>query len=1323
MHNHYTVLGLADNGLDTDGHSYSEYSIRDAYRTMALQYHPDKLQNNPEASERFQKLRASYDVLRDPNTRFAFDQALRSNPEVFQSEDSHLFILLPEFINDDPEEKTIVDPNPNAVMPYIPRGTDLTNLIASAKYDGCQILAWAEAQVTFAKAAFENASILSLLSLTEKFELLIIISSQLSNKEAAQFLKNKRADLLLEKVIEGNSEYCEAFNSACAKRNNISSVLLDHIPEEATAQLTTPVLLTMHAPTNLEAKEAGKEALLNRIPSMRLAELIALIDRDSYIRQAIKQRATSEQKKKLDSYFKLKNNPSLFFDSSTLKDHVLILGIDVFTLPLTFIQELPALTILLKQENFLAWFNCLLLQDKETLLYAFLFVAPRALELYQQCSKLYQDCLEIGDDDRLASQITFLNKQIKSYEEMLFLPTNLALIEHMDQEEFSRFLSSDAITKLKSKEIIAIIRGWILNYPELAQILESEDIFLNQKSPISPDIFSIILQSPCLPQLRLETQQKLVSLCCEYDVWPIIEIPIFKEGRDAAKEFKKYLNSYSWILKIDYQTCSRLLAITGFYPKLLNLVTQDIDLMLLLISHQYYKNGHSPKHPINPTWITKILISGKPEQISAFFEFAENMPDLVIEFLANNTKGYEPKLTIRILNQINISKKTFSDRYITGELLHNTTHDWTSARICELANDLQDKLAAYKELLSRLSPDNDFKNNDNELQTLITLLKKTGLNVATYNAIILQLPLPLKSAIKWIMAYVSNEFFIPKAVQELLNKEKTDSVAEEELLYQFATIAKHFITQHHSQISGAVLLKIQDAHGTALQPMLEKFKLIPRISYAKKLARVSSQIQEEKEPQFENNKATEVTPEKLIDNFNRFISQASPEVLAATFITDVEPALAALVTNSEKHAIDFLNQLAAAYSQQDTKDTLSFILLQALKGDDTAKKQLAAWLIEPAFENNIESIGICLGNLIKSKEGLLEQLHAIMNLDVFQKVMLWLLNKNGEHAVVITTKIAYQLLDNDKIAITQLERDYGANNKNNLLHHYLRGKGSSWIWPTEQGSVERNIICQLINTDRLQLTEITTFTPEHVSFLENNFSSRLYLNIVNTPLNVQALKELVPLQEALLFPLVNEGLATVNELTGIALNHLQFQMYQRVIRTADWFQHDQTRAYFQKVKEYTPFCLDIINNTVYQSIDDEIKRLQEEKPTFFSKSSQHKIQQLQSGRTAIEDLVLSKIEGLKQNITKEDWINDFNTSLVKEIRRLATQKEINGARNKTGYFFKALLGVILAACGLGIPLAFTTYTDTFFKTRTEATLGQLARSIKAPEHKASSLKT
>ncbi len=63
---YYEVLGVSRNA--------DEKQLKSAYRKLAMQYHPDRNQNDKEAAEKFQEINNAYDTLKDPQKKAAYDR-------------------------------------------------------------------------------------------------------------------------------------------------------------------------------------------------------------------------------------------------------------------------------------------------------------------------------------------------------------------------------------------------------------------------------------------------------------------------------------------------------------------------------------------------------------------------------------------------------------------------------------------------------------------------------------------------------------------------------------------------------------------------------------------------------------------------------------------------------------------------------------------------------------------------------------------------------------------------------------------------------------------------------------------------------------------------------------------------------------------------------------------------------------------------------------------------------------------------------------------------------------------------------------------------
>src|SRR5512135_3585085 len=75
---YYEVLGVACDA--------NEKAIKDAFRELALKYHPDR-NKNPDATERFKEIAEVYAVLSDPKKRAEYDQRGFAGVSGFSPED------------------------------------------------------------------------------------------------------------------------------------------------------------------------------------------------------------------------------------------------------------------------------------------------------------------------------------------------------------------------------------------------------------------------------------------------------------------------------------------------------------------------------------------------------------------------------------------------------------------------------------------------------------------------------------------------------------------------------------------------------------------------------------------------------------------------------------------------------------------------------------------------------------------------------------------------------------------------------------------------------------------------------------------------------------------------------------------------------------------------------------------------------------------------------------------------------------------------------------------------------------------------------------
>lgn len=101
--NYYFVLGVDP--------SASQEEIKRAYRKCAMEFHPDKCLNNPDATEKMKDINVAFETLSDPNKRIVYDMGFGSNSSSHQFDWSILKTLFEKLVSNMSESPKSKKPN------------------------------------------------------------------------------------------------------------------------------------------------------------------------------------------------------------------------------------------------------------------------------------------------------------------------------------------------------------------------------------------------------------------------------------------------------------------------------------------------------------------------------------------------------------------------------------------------------------------------------------------------------------------------------------------------------------------------------------------------------------------------------------------------------------------------------------------------------------------------------------------------------------------------------------------------------------------------------------------------------------------------------------------------------------------------------------------------------------------------------------------------------------------------------------------------------------------------------------------------------------
>lgn len=705
MINHYQILGLSNNGLNKSGLPYTLDEIKKAYKSLALKLHPDKNSGDAYTSTKFKRLDESYKLLIDDDSRAVFDIELQRNPTAF-AEDIHLFLTIPD---EDELDETIMLPSSlpvassenSQLVIYESKGVDLTQLLLNADYTPLSILKAATNHYNFAKALLSNSKTFNLLSLTQQFELLLIMLAQSSQRKQALF-EYSVINIIVNKCIQHDFDHQEAFVIACLHQSNVC--------QPAFAELA-PLLEAMNEKSMLALAmkfySLVPYLLKNHAARLGLTVLVSVFnqheDQAENFLKLCQQYLNASQIKKMQSYSKIKNLLKLISSVNELvsyEEDILTLGPEAALIDFIdpkrnlFIEYLSGVnlkwtifdTIINNKSYLVEFFN--LSSDKAALvnrIISFIFYFTVRKLPYGDKSNNLPHLLE------LINSIEVFKSLLDIIQLSLFGPTQASAIANFIVRKFNQK------TDLPNE------------YPEFFNLmLEHDPVGFRALYSNRELLMTFCNKNPLLVQLPAAVQKRLISLCYhhQFNLAEVTECqlpPEMEKAYSAMDKFKKYLkpNSVSAISSFEFHD---LYAATGFYLDLLELNVDDVDIQFLLIKaylseREFYRPdfGDSFEHRWNvEKLISSIFKAGTEKLAVAIINLFqdENRKCLLYQLTSPNVKQWQ-------LFFISNTRQLWIDREMTGIVLSNLT---------KFSESKEGKLSLANSLYSDLSWDDYYKN-------------------------------------------------------------------------------------------------------------------------------------------------------------------------------------------------------------------------------------------------------------------------------------------------------------------------------------------------------------------------------------------------------------------------------------------------------------------------------------------------------------------------------------------------------------------------------------------------------------------------------------
>ena len=1333
--NHYDVLQLNPTGKSGVGAPYTPDEISVAYRARSRILHPDK-NKSPSATEDFDALKKSYDVLFDPESRALFDAALLANPQL--ASDEQVFIQLagddevgasPSFVSSD------LLSDSTAIVVRKLTGVSLSQLIENAGYSSDAILALSKRNLSFAKAVLDS-SIFLRLSGSEQFQLLFLIAdaARADSSFSLNSSQRKAMDFMLGCLNSENPSYAvqaPEFVSACFKEKTLACGFFELHPD---------ILFKLNKQELMALSQSFYVVVIPLVEkyanSLAVNELHFLLKKypgqhDAII--AIYNSAVGSEKAELlrkgFAFIQLIQSGAVGDGGAAYTEIIKSLGVEAFKLAEIALQGMgPGV-------------------DQKSLS---LDLTRRILDVLLQggaedFSRIFSD----HDRKKLLEKLVFClegSKKVVACRALLISnrPVVSLLLEKANYETFKSFARSLKLSAIPDDGPREFYTHFLLRHkasesdearPFLTKLLSDNLQAADRLLKKNPDLLIAILRDDYYRAesiLNVQFCKNLSVLVAKsgallpsgvsLGVFP----PEFQAAYLAHEDFYRYIDKEGGIAcekpnQLTVEAFSALETKAGFFPDQFLINTENPDIKFLVLKSvakqlNACSTWSSAQLRALKKMLFEVLMNGTAGQLSELLFLYKGRHDhFILEIINDSINTYDG---LPLLARL-AGNKFAVDNYLTGSLLNTwlvfinkpeskkslfssadnlriPVEDWTGTleflsedlrkinrrdqkgidRTCSnylgefkrlaakhpesaLAGYLaltqpgvfQEKIAAYQELISSLermkSEPAELVNTDENLEALLVLIDRAGMDVATINEMVGQLSEQLLSALATRLINDERHHFSDALSQEI-QKQSASSSQLANLATIFYSVAVIYINKYRKSIPGNVLSAIVSAHGDRILALVRRYGLDAQLVNSIRMGKVATQI-ETASVSFERKAVTQEAVFATIKaKFEKLITGLSGVSVEKESVAEFHAELAAATGRYKVDAPEF-KALLEGYDSESDDPLILWILKLAFKGDDSYQSKIIHLLNDADLALSGRTAS-CLVNYIKSEIVSFERVEGLFNPAAVKQIIVCCLgNALGE----------------------------GRLGSNNI--EYLVG---------------------LLRAKKLSLKTLCELNTEHLLkllLLENYLKNDLFTQ----ELSLDAYPLSLAPEQAKLFFLLNQNFLTVQDLEVVSRDPIKQAVYSDLCFSENFPQGDKVNA----IKAFfaTPY-FEFIKSKLLAAMDREMSRLRLD-------GGEEKASMIELRKNRIIKIITEKVFAIENRASIVIQTKAIQDSLLAEINSIVKEPTFSAQRHSVKAFFKGLLGVALTAPLLCIPLAFSACRMSFFSSKAEKTFTELGASL------------